>query len=937
MSNLNRIVEDIIKLVIEHKSNVPKGFKLYKQSKPENLDDELFFLTELFTEEEKMIVREQAQNYVTDNYENGVRKFATALMKLLIPHHGELKDNSNYEALCGKRHIAYGYYKVKSAEVGSESKSHGLDVKYCKLLYMGLVEFYSKFYGSFYDNEEAIILLCKFYPKGIGIERGQDVRKVSSALYSHISNAGTPNDFGYAYQGIELIEKYIHKLPEEVVTALLNEFPLYYIVNNKVTKHQIFTIIEHAEFTDKMKVMYKFWYMDSLLIANIINKFLLDKLRKEETEVNKHNNYIDWKLLDEKLIVFDKPFTYWDNDSVGDRVLFMGEKPVIRIRLQEKTIEVYDIIEKQNVTLKYEYTDWMLENYTDYESDSEIIKQLRELVFEANINEAYDPMLLSLAYLDNYRGMENQIIDFDHRFVYDHENRQFLKNTDAASKIPHIYGKSVYSLSCIVGKNATGKTSIMDFLRETFFKFLKLIEEQQLSCKKGCVCEKEYKDYNILDRNARFMVIFSFGEKDYFLTNIEDMKVTQADPFDSGTYNNVNELSKVAYFSNQLRCNQEELLIDKPVDVTYNEERRRKQNVTKINNGFRQVDYSETESFIRKRKAIELAQREKDMVWSVNKDICYQLSFLKKTSAEKLCEYIDITNEKKFSLISFLHGDKKKTFSLDELKEEEKIKEFVKIPDTIMGHFSAGQYAKLSFLAKLQWFLEGDKEEIKRYNELLDNSVFSNEEVLLNGETALIFIDEGEIYYHPEWQRKYIKTLLDMVNIKPRKVQIIVTTNSPFIISDILNDDITYLLGDKSIEKTEKRKADYTLGQNIHKLLKDNFFMQYTIGEYARELIENIMVCLQEEEAEEKEEKKNDIRQKMDIYFDNIEDYYDAFNLLIEQIGEPVYKYNLKKMLEESSFAKEKNQDVGRRISELEEEKRKLEEKINKLKEENQI
>ena len=201
---------------------------------------------------------------------------------------------------------------------------------------------------------------------------------------------------------------------------------------------------------------------------------------------------------------------------------------------------------------------------------------------------------------------------------------------------------------------------------------------------------------------------------------------------------------------------------------------------------------------------------------------------------------------------------------------------------------------------------------------------------LLDGESALIFIDEGEIYYHPEWQRAYIKTLLDLVNSKPRVVQIIVTTNSPFIISDILNEDIIYLSADKNEEQSRKRRAEYTLGQNIHTLLKDNFYMKYTIGEYARELIETIMLCLSS---------KNDIKANIKLrrYFDEIDDYYNAFYLLIEEIGEPVYKHNLRKLLEESSFAKKKNKDAEEQISQLEEEKRKIQEKINILKEKNQI
>ena len=162
--------------------------------------------------------------------------------------------------------------------------------------------------------------------------------------------------------------------------------------------------------------------------------------------------------------------------------------------------------------------------------------------------------------------------------------------------------------------------------------------------------------------------------------------------------------------------------------------------------------------------------------------------------------------------------------------------------------------------------------------------------------------------------------MLELVNSRERKVQIVVTTNSPFLISDIRNEDITYLSG--SAGDTGSRSREETLGQNIHKLLKDNFFMSYTIGEYARELIENIMNCLQ---------KNGNPKHVLENYFDETEDEYESLDLLTEQIGEPVYRYQLKKMLAESDYGKQRS--TGKKISELEREKRKLQEQIDRLKE----
>lgn len=953
------MVNEIIQLVKHYKDNVPKGNLLLNKRVIRSLDEMLSFLTELFTEEEKAIQEEHTKRFVADDYENGVRGFAVALMELLIPHHAELKQCRSYEELCRKKHVGYGYFHVvnrmdSQKTVADSGEQVIMEPRYKELLYLGLVEFYDNFYGKFADNEEAIELLCKYYPHNPVGEMEQHTGEVASALYDHISNAGTPNDWGYAYHGIELIEKFIGNLSPVVVEAVLREYPLYNLINEKVYRHQMFAIIQNADYKQGDKERMKFWYLDSLLIANLINIYLFEKMGLDKIEVEVHNNYYDYKLNDEKIPVFDEPSVYWMNDSVGERVLFLQEKPFISLRLQGKKIEIQkDGVNDKTVSLDYEYTDWNLDTY----NDAVIKKKIYDLVLETRGSSeelSHNQMLLSLCYLNSYRGLHNQVIDFDHRYAYNIESKSVEKNTDMFHKIPHIYGKSVYSLSCIVGRNATGKTSIMDFLRETFFKLLRFIEEQRIACENGYVCETDYADYNILDRGAEFLMVFIIGNKAYFLTNMQGVKGNTAEPFHRGAYHSVDELSKVAYFSNQLRSDQAELLLDRQEELVYDEEKRKKQIVSKVNNGFRQVDYSEEESFIRRRKAIELAQnagrwmeeKAEKNPQSFNKDICYQLSFLRKVGTDKICEYLEITKDRQFQLVSRMDREEKETFSLADMENNDKVmgslERFVTLPDATIEHFSAGQYAKFTFLAKLYWFLEGDAGEIKRYNELAGNALLDSTEILLDGETALIFIDEGETYYHPEWQRGYIKTLLEMINSRQRKVQIIVTTNSPFLISDILSGDITYLMGEQIKEKTKEKEIERTLGQNIHKLLKDNFFMKYTIGEYSRDIIEKIMQCLQKGNWEKKEGKENDEQENreqevdtkaiLNTYFDDIPNYYEAFRLLIEQIGEPVYRYYLERLLTESPYAE---QGVDEHIRELEEEKRKLQEKIDKLKEKN--
>jgi len=60
----------------------------------------------------------------------------------------------------------------------------------------------------------------------------------------------------------------------------------------------------------------------------------------------------------------------------------------------------------------------------------------------------------------------------------------------------------------------------------------------------------------------------------------------------------------------------------------------------------------------------------------------------------------------------------------------------------------------------------------------------------------VILIDEPELHLHPEWQRKYIKVILDAFKYyvsKGFKFHFIIATHSPYILTDIPVDNIVFL------------------------------------------------------------------------------------------------------------------------------------------------
>jgi predicted ATP-binding protein involved in virulence len=177
----------------------------------------------------------------------------------------------------------------------------------------------------------------------------------------------------------------------------------------------------------------------------------------------------------------------------------------------------------------------------------------------------------------------------------------------------------------------------------------------------------------------------------------------------------------------------------------------------------------------------------------------------------------------------------------------------------------------------------------------------------------LLLLDEVEVYLHPNWQRQFLKLLINFLSSKyeNKKFHIILATHSPFLLSDIPKSNVVFLGGDDEV------RIERTFGANIHALLSDSFFMEDGLmGEFAKDKIEDIMDFLNDEKKiEEISTKEEHIKQ------------------VIESIGEDLLRRKLLFMyyekLENKDLEKEKQQ-----LLEKQEEIKKLivtiEEKQNK-------
>ena len=108
-------------------------------------------------------------------------------------------------------------------------------------------------------------------------------------------------------------------------------------------------------------------------------------------------------------------------------------------------------------------------------------------------------------------------------------------------------------------------------------------------------------------------------------------------------------------------------------------------------------------------------------------------------------------------------------------------------------------------------------------------------------DSIILLIDEIDLYAHPEWQRQIVCRLLEDIDhqFRHKKVQIIFSTHSPLVLSDMLLNNIIFLQQGKCITPAGMEE---TFSNELYSILNNSFFLRNgVIGEFARKKIQKII------------------------------------------------------------------------------------------------
>lgn len=111
----------------------------------------------------------------------------------------------------------------------------------------------------------------------------------------------------------------------------------------------------------------------------------------------------------------------------------------------------------------------------------------------------------------------------------------------------------------------------------------------------------------------------------------------------------------------------------------------------------------------------------------------------------------------------------------------------------------------------------------------------------------ILLLDEPENYMHPEMCRTFIRNLNILLSKRNpnTELQVLISTHSPFMLSDVMASQVIKMDYDENGKCviSESKKPYYAA--NIHSIMADGFFLEYTIGEQARIFLEDKFKLLQ--------------------------------------------------------------------------------------------
>lgn len=211
-----------------------------------------------------------------------------------------------------------------------------------------------------------------------------------------------------------------------------------------------------------------------------------------------------------------------------------------------------------------------------------------------------------------------------------------------------------------------------------------------------------------------------------------------------------------------------------------------------------------------------------------------------------------------------------------------------------IGHYRADQLGVFSeelLPFEMTYLSSGEYQYAKVLGVLVEFSSILNVRGQDNStpESIIVLLDEPETFMHPEMCRKFLHSLSTLLHQQNNEwtVQIIMTTHSPFMLSDLIPEQITRItFDDNGYCKVVPSNGRATFAADIYSIMSRDFFLEYSIGELSRRKLSALI---------------NIIKKSAEL--ENIEERIERLSLInevVNEIGDSLIQDTLRYMIDKA-------------------------------------
>jgi len=456
-------------------------------------------------------------------------------------------------------------------------------------------------------------------------------------------------------------------------------------------------------------------------------------------------------------------------------------------------------------------------------------------------------MELVYLWVEKYKNIHKRGFNFSPQFECDFDDKSLTIKEH--NNIPNFFGKNI-NIMAIVGKNGSGKSSVLECLKMGIDSFL-LNDDIQFGAdypnfKKYLLVYRENNEYfnlgnihikykNLINRKDNYDYIKNFVNKNSLYQYQKNQNLLE---LILQTFYSLNSKHIIFFKPNKIILDffnggsdfdidiVNLSLKDKLINIINSKFQAIQDNLHTIRENISIEEYIE---LLIKKRTRDLITYEKEIdnlenLLSIEKFINDNFDTIIYTSRDNLFYTIDtpINQKVKFFLLAL---NKLNILKIYDSKYSETDNETYKNFGINFHSLSSGEKSFLNILLDILYQLQTTNKNIT------------------------FLIDEPDNSFHPYWQKNFIFELMKTLKSFEVNIKIIITSHSPFLLSDIPKRNIIFLDKEengncKVLFHDEVLSKKQTFGANIHTLLSDSFFMEDGLmGEFAKNKIRTIKVA----------------------------------------------------------------------------------------------